>query len=468
MRAAIYLRVSTAAQAGAGHVSIDVQRDACEHYCASRGWSVTAVELDTESGLKVTRAGYQRIIEMARAGAIDCVVVMAASRFGRKASEVLVRSEELRALGVELHSTAEDLSNFLMLGIQAVINEEESRRLASRAGPARRRRAAEGYWLAHAPFGTRNNAGVLEPDDRFDILRGMFERAAAGASVRQITLWANSLLDRPRTREGVREVLRNVAYAGQTKWAGEVHAAAWPPLVDPALWQRAQAVVSGRRNQRAAIDQERPHWLLGLAYCAACGHRMSRRIAVKTWGTRYEYIACNRKDRVKLVVGCGSPHLRIRPLQERIISELHQTMTLTRASIDEICDEFARVHAEAAADGDRRRAALRSERSRLAARIQKARQAYFDDVYDRLEYHRAVNGIRDGIAAIDEQLARPDETPAVDAAAFRAFVSDDAWFTLADTDPLAFRDLLATFIERIEVGPLRIAWRQPIAAAVSA
>jgi site-specific DNA recombinase len=467
VRAAIYLRVSTAAQAGAGHVSLDVQRERCEEYCASREWSVAALEVDTESGLKSSRVGYQKIIELARRRSIDTVIVHSASRFGRKASEVLVRTEELRELGVELHSTAEDLSNFLMLGIQAVMNEEESRRIAARSVPARRRRAAAGYWLAHAPFGTKNNAGVLEADDRADILRGMFERAAAGTSVRQITLWANELLTAPMTREGVREILRNVAYVGKTKWAGEVHTAAWQPIVDPELWKRAQAVVTGRKNQRAPIDARRPHWLIGLAYCGACGHRMIRRIAEKTWGTRYEYIACGRRDNAKIRVGCGSRHLQIRPLQARLLEELRQVVRLDAGGIDDVCAEIARGNAAAAADVDERRSRLMAERSRLVARTQKARQAYFDDVYDKTEYHRAVNGIRDAIAVINEQLELPAEAAGVDVDAFRRFLSSYAWFELADTAPLEFRDLLATFIERIEVGPTNIVWRREVAAAVA-
>src|SRR3954471_13391149 len=117
-RAIIYCRVSSVEQAGADHVSLQVQEQRCREYVDQHGWSLVALESDNESGLRPSRPGYQRVLAMVRAGAVDVVVVHAASRFGRKASEVLVRTEELRELGVELVSTAEDLSSFLMLGIQ--------------------------------------------------------------------------------------------------------------------------------------------------------------------------------------------------------------------------------------------------------------------------------------------------------------------------------------------------------------
>lgn len=465
MNAAIYIRVSTERQASAGHVSLAVQRERCVKFCADKGWRVAAIETDHESGLKTTRVGYQKVLELARSGAIEHVVVYAASRFGRKAWEVLARIEELRDdHGVQLHSTSEDLSSFVLTGMTAVINEERSREISRLSSPAKLHRARDGYWLAHAPFGTINNHGVLEAGAEIDILRGMFERAAAGVSVRQITLWANSLRDQPLTREGVREMLRSDAYLGKTRWAGQTFDGRWEPFVDPDLWKRAQHVVRQRRNIRAEIDAERPHWILGLAYCGRCGHKMSRRIATKTWGTRYEYLACNRRDKGRIEVGCGSPHLPIRKVQAQVLEEL-RGMVMRPAQLEAFCAELEAASSRAGDELSADRKVLVAERARLVTRQQKARQAYFDDVYDKAEYHRATNGIRDAITAIDERLSDEPVAPAIAIGLVRQFFGDVAWLATADESPLQFRELLRVFIERVDVGPLAIVWRVPIPAA---
>lgn len=461
MKAAVYLRVSTVKQAGAGHVSLDVQRERCLAFCAEKGWQVATLETDTESGLKATRTGYQRILGMARTKQIQHIVVYAASRFGRKASEVLSRIEELREYGVELHSTQEDLSSFLMVGITAVINEEQSRTIARLSVPAKLSRAKDGYWLAHAPFGTVNEKGILKPDSRADILREMFNMAASGHSVRQITIWANGLIDKPLTREGVREVLRNTAYIGRTRWAGEEFPGRWEPIVDKRIFRRAQKVVTSRKFQRAAIDQERPHWIVGLAYCV-CGTRMSRSIRVKAWGTKYEYLACQRRDYARITVGCGARLVRLRPFQEQAIAEIRRQVGVM--DLGAIRHGLAQRRDDAAASRSQERAALTRERSRLQDRLTRARQGYMDQVYEAAEYHRLTAGIKDAIANIDELLLEDEPVQAAGLPAFEVLLGDD-WTGGATLAPLEFRDFLRLFIERIEV-PLKIHWRAEIADLV--
>jgi len=450
MKAAIYVRVSTDEQAGPSHVSLAVQEQRCRAYVADHGWLLVAVERDTESGLRPDRPGYQRVLKLARDGAIDTVVVFAASRFGRKASEVLVRVEELRALGVELVSTAEDLSSFLMLGIQAVINEEETRRILERTMPAKRAKAQQGYWVARAPFGTVNRGGVLQPAEYFDLVRRIYELCADGVSVSDITRRVNAALY-PGSMHyaNVLKILRNDAYAGVVRWSDVVAPAQWEPLVDPQLIARARDQLTRRYVERRQLTRSYPYWILGLAFCGRCGHRMTAKVHVSRWGT-FPYVVCGRRDPVTLLRPCTGKYVRIEPLQDWVIAQLE--------GIDGVDGYIARLRDRAdaqAAARDARRAGLEAERQRLLARLQTVKAAHLDapETFTIADVRKVEAAVRDNVAAINAELAAP-ATSTLDVEAIRRFLQDGRWLERRHTDPGAFRDFLRHFIERVVVkGP---------------
>lgn len=472
-RAAIYCRVSSAEQAGEQHVSLEVQQQRCRAYVAQHGWSLVTVETDTESGLKATRVGYQRVIELARSGAVDVVVVMAASRFGRKASEVLVRVEELRGLGVELVSTAEDLTSFLMLGIQAVLNEEESRRLSERVGPAKRLKASKGYWLGHAPFGTVNVKGVLEPGPHFDLVRLAFQLAADGVALREINRRLNAALA-PRSLHltTVRKMLHNVAYIGRVRWDDVDAPALWDAMIDPALFDTAIARQTRRYRERAPLSTSYPFWLVGLAVCGRCGHRMHPKIHVKRWGTQYAYLICGLQDSVAVRRGCHGTHYLIDDAQAWVLDQV-RALQLDRASAEQLVDRIAGAEDAQSVEFSRRRGNLQAERNRLTARLQAAKAAHLDAplTFTIADVKQVEAAVRDNIQAIDRELARPAPPPSRDAEELRAFLLDAAWLDLADTDPTAFRDLLRRYVQRIVIrdrGDYAIEWRRCISETLEA
>jgi len=475
MRAVAYIRVSTEEQSGPGHVSLEVQEQRCRDYIASRGWTLIGVERDIESGLKPTRAGYQRVIELARAGSIDAVVVMQASRFGRKASEVLLRVEELRSLNVELVSTAEDLTSFLMLGIQAVLNEHETRVILSRTMPAKQQRTRDGYWLAKAPFGTVNVRGVLQPGPHFDLIRLAFQLAADGENVADITRRINEAIA-PRTMHygNVIKLLKNKAFVSVVQWGGITAPAQWDPLIDPELFNRANAAIRARYVQRRQLSRSYPYWILGLAFCARCGHRMHPKVHVTSWGPGvYPYLICGRVEMRGLERPCRGKYVSILDVQAWVLERVEQQT----ADAGDVARYIARIQERAeeqAAAEDERRRSLRAERSRLEARLQAAKSAHLDapDTFTIADVRRIDAAVRDSVAAIDRELAVP--VPSVrgeqEIRELRQFFEERAWLGLRDTDPQAFRALLQVYIERVDVrgpGAYELVWRDVFAEALT-
>ena len=84
LRAALYMRVSTGAQAKR-ELSIPDQRRQLHDYCAARGWSVTAEYKDARTGRDENRPKFQRMLDAALYGdaPFDVIVVHSFSRFFR-------------------------------------------------------------------------------------------------------------------------------------------------------------------------------------------------------------------------------------------------------------------------------------------------------------------------------------------------------------------------------------------------
>jgi DNA invertase Pin-like site-specific DNA recombinase len=94
MRVALYARVSTAGQSAAR------QLRELRAYARSRGWKVVRAVEETASGAAVKRPLREELLQLARARAIDAILVQALDRWGRSVQDLVLTMAELEALGV--------------------------------------------------------------------------------------------------------------------------------------------------------------------------------------------------------------------------------------------------------------------------------------------------------------------------------------------------------------------------------
>lgn len=125
MRAAILARVSTKDQQ-----SIPMQIEAARQYCTSRGWQIVKEIEEKQSGKRSLRPMRNEIIEMAKKGKIDVVIVWKLNRWGRDTTDILMTINELLAWNVSFVSICENLDfttpmGRLMAGILAVFAQFE-------------------------------------------------------------------------------------------------------------------------------------------------------------------------------------------------------------------------------------------------------------------------------------------------------------------------------------------------------
>ena len=164
MRAALYHRVSTLDQDPAGARA--ELRAAAERLGAS---VVLEVE-ETGSGAANNRPGLLEVLEAARRGRIELVLVVALDRWGRSPLDLLSNLRELEGAGVRFMAvrqgldlrTGGDAMSRLMLSVLAGVAEFEREliRDRTRAGLARAR--ARGSRLGRPRVALPEHASVLE------------------------------------------------------------------------------------------------------------------------------------------------------------------------------------------------------------------------------------------------------------------------------------------------------------------
>jgi site-specific DNA recombinase len=330
LRAAAYLRVSTAKQAD-NDLSLPDQKRHAEAHCERRGWKL--VETFNEHGasaLDEDRPEFQRMVDRAcsKDHPFDVIVVHSFSRFSRDAMHSEFYTRKLRKAGVDIVSItqefATDPAGDMARQMMNLFDQYSSAENAKHTRRAMIENARQGFWNgSRPPFGYKvevkekrgtkeKKALVIEPTEAavvrqvFDLCRGA---EAKSKGLKAIVTYLN---DRGITRRGrawgtgsLHDLLHDATYAG-TSYFNRTDSrtlvtkkfAEWVPVTVPAIVTRTifdsvQSLLADRRPIRVpgrALSS--PTMLAGVAKCRACGAAM----IVNTGsgrGGHYRYYACS-------------------------------------------------------------------------------------------------------------------------------------------------------------------------------
>ncbi len=186
LRAAVYIRVSTASKSKQGETinfiqNPEVQEKPLRDLVAQRDWTLHQVYSDRASGARERRAGLDALMADARRGLFQVVVVWRFDRFARSVKQLVLALEEFRTLGIDFVSHQEALDSATPIGtamftVVAVMAELERSII--------RERAIAG--LEHARCnGTRSGLTVGRPRVIFDRAK-VVELRSQGKSWREI------------------------------------------------------------------------------------------------------------------------------------------------------------------------------------------------------------------------------------------------------------------------------------------
>ena len=308
-----YTRISGSERQKEG-LSLDSQVADTRRYAGDRGWGIGREFQDVMSGKRDDRPEYLELLQEVRrlreSGRQPVVVVKWLHRLGRRLAESVRAREELKALGVPVHSVQEggEVSDFLA-NIMASVAQYEVEQLGERVSEVAQYSRSNGWHVAGAkPWGYRlapateeqrrqgAQKKVLEvvPEEAPYVAEA-FRRAAGGEGVRSIAAWTASLPEvarggRKLTLATMQGLLRRAVYVArhdlddpdQTAQDAEAVLAQpecrWPALTDDATWRRAQErFLSQHRLPRQASQR---YLLTGFLRCPdpACGSRMVGRL----------------------------------------------------------------------------------------------------------------------------------------------------------------------------------------------
>ncbi|MFW0760927.1 cassette chromosome recombinase CcrB [Staphylococcus cohnii] len=294
-----YIRVSTERQVEG--YSIEGQITQIEQYCQFNGYELVDIYADRGiSGKSMNRPELQRMLNDAKNGKLDCVMVYKTNRLARNTSDLLTIVEELHRQNVEFFSLSERMevknsTGKLMLQILASFSEFERNTILENIYTGQHQRALEGYYQGNLPLGYNNipdnKKELMINQHEANIVKYIFESYAKGHGYRKI---ANALNHKgyvtkkgnPFSISAVTYILSNPFYIGKIQFAKYkdwndkrrkglndnpvIAEGKHTPIISQDLWDKVQA----RKKQvskKPQVHGKGTNLLTGIIFCEKCG-----------------------------------------------------------------------------------------------------------------------------------------------------------------------------------------------------
>ena len=303
-------------------VSIENQRELLSKFVMLNGWvEVKTYVDDGYSGANFQRPGFQEMMEDARKGVINLILVKDLSRLGRDFVEVgRYTTEIFPALGVRFVSVLDcldtDGDNTDMLHFRSLMNDYHLRDLSSKIKSVLHSKKASGQFVAaYAPYGYKksdeDNHKLVIDEVSAAVVRRIFDMRKSGMSYGGITAVLNrEHIDAPRfycyQRTGrdtskvtrlwadntVKVILRNEVYLGnlrsnhtgtqsyknhskiqkpESDWI--CHVGAHEAIITAETWEAVQELNRTAKAKYRGTEQV-PKLFSGKLVCADCKHTL--------------------------------------------------------------------------------------------------------------------------------------------------------------------------------------------------
>lgn len=319
IRVAIYARFSCDKQRDE---SIDDQVFECKKYCEKMGYVVVAIYPDYAlSGRSDDRPQFLRMIEDAKTGLFDVILVWKMDRFARNMQDHFYYEHILNDCGVTIDSVRENIAGTSIeatgnKALSALVAEMQSRKGAEDAMRGMLGKARRCEYLGDSTFGLSHEGNVitLHPTEAPIAAKAHFD-LLAGVSIGGIVEWMIS--EGVKTTRGkdanynfVYHMLKSMKYAGVYIWGHQKDEYGNKVLDEygnpvPLVYIEGgiPAIVSmetklaclKRLTYRKRYKTKANYSLSGKMYCSKCGEPMHGETAHSHSGEEYFYYMCRKK-----------------------------------------------------------------------------------------------------------------------------------------------------------------------------
>ena len=396
--AGLYMRLSQEDERQGESVSIDNQRTILRKYAEDKGFEIHDEYIDDGvSGTTFQRPEVQRLLDDAKTGVINTIIVKDLSRFGRNYIEVgqyvdyVFPAFGIRFIAIQDNVDTEnrDSGAMEMMPIMNVFNEWHAANTSKKIRAVRRSNALAGIYSAKKATygyikGTDKKRTPVIDEEVAPIVRRIFEMYASGISPKNIADILNAegiaspgkyayekLGHKGRPNEmrlwcevSIRFMLNNIMYIGHLPMLQETTVSYknhkrqakdrsdWvitynnhEPIISQELWDRVQErqkhMAQGRKTRSGYI-----HPLSGFLVCADCGSKLKMSGHSNKAKTEYQYhFNCGLHLRYGKTL-CFSHYIPAKVLEEIVLDDIKEMAQ--RIALDEntIREEYIRHNAE--------------------------------------------------------------------------------------------------------------------------
>ena len=325
IKVGIYARLSKDDERNGESLSIENQKLILEKYVLEQGWNLIDEYIDDGySGTTFDRPGVQRLLEDAKCGRINTIIVKDLSRFGRNYIQVgqytdyIFPMYDIRFIALNDNvDTSKNTTGMDMMPIMNVFNEWHSANTSKKIRAVIEANAKAGkYRTTYAPYGyvkgTDEKKLPIVDEPAASNVRRIFEMRASGISPKRIAMKFNDenipIPSDYRTQkfgitpyrfshhlwtcDVVKQILRNPTYLGhlvqlrttnisyknkkQIKRPDDEKVVVYnthEAIISQELWDKVKEVERSVSQGKAQGNQI-VHPLSGLMYCVDCGSKM--------------------------------------------------------------------------------------------------------------------------------------------------------------------------------------------------
>lgn len=500
-----YLRLSDEDIKKGESESITNQRRFIKDYCTRNGITLIGEFVDDGwSGGNFERPGFQSMMRELQKGKVSVVITKDLSRLGRDMREASYYAEQffpehgIRYIAINDNFDSE-IDN-VMAPFQFAMNEVYLRDGSKKVKEVLKNKRENGLYCACPPYGYKKDAhdkNLLVPDENTaPIVQRIFQQAANGDSTRKIAidlnddgiipplkyrvLYRDNFNEKGASRASdywnyttVKRILRNEVYLGHTllgkskkvslksKQKAIIPKEDWAitknthqQLVSEEIFSIAKMNLGRNTTKYSGGDGEiRKSIFSGLVFCSKCGHALCSSGSVYK-GERYKYwyLSCMYK-RNKDLSGCSGVRIKYDDLLELVKQDLNSFIEMSDDEVDSIVQELVD-----STQSENARQKRKNKIEKIAVRVstidKMISKLYLDNAEGRITDERlkiTVDNLEKEYSELNQNLIalrreENEKSPKDDALKFFEMVKQ---YTEIET---LTRDILLTFIDRIEVG----------------
>lgn len=398
--AGLYLRLSQEDERQGESVSIDNQRNMLRKYAEEHGFQIHDEYIDDGvSGTTFQRPEVQRLLDDAKTGAINTIIVKDLSRFGRNYIEVgqyvdyVFPAFGIRFIAIQDNVDTEnrDSGAMEMMPIMNVFNEWHAANTRKKIRAVKKANAKEGIYTAKKAsygyiMGTDKRRTPIIDEETAPIVRRIFEMYASGISPWKIAealneegilspaVYAFAKLGQKAKPDGaglwtavtIREMLNKIIYIGhmpQLRWTSlsyknhkrfrkdekdwSVVYNTHEPIISQELWDKVQerqkSIATGKKTKIGFT-----HSLSGFLVCADCGNKMKLCTSVsRSTGKKLYSFNCGHHIRYGKAY-CFSHYIAASILEYIVLSDIRSMAKRIVLNESAVREEFIRHNSELA------------------------------------------------------------------------------------------------------------------------